>query len=247
MILKGAEHIPKEHPYSNDLDIFGRASIFQYINRTTSEPGSRRLADYLKSPASIAAILKRQIATKELSTKVAWMQDLQAEGRKNKITFSTKKRLEDWMKEPPVLSNFKPWKWLRYLLPAIILIIVALYIVDMVGNNIFYFTLLIFAIIAYQLNKVIAPVHETLSKVADELNTLFSSISLVENESFNSPLLKELKAVFLENNKKASTDILRIKKILDKLDLRYNLVLSLPLNILLLWNLQQVLDLEKWK
>src|SRR5665213_2479605 len=32
----GAEHIPKEHPYSNDLDIFGRASIFQYINRTTS-------------------------------------------------------------------------------------------------------------------------------------------------------------------------------------------------------------------
>jgi len=151
------------------------------------------------------------------------------------------------MKEPPVLSNFKPWKWLRYLLPAIILIIVALYIVDMVGNNIFYFTLLIFAIIAYQLNKVIAPVHETLSKVADELNTLSSSISLVENESFNSPLLNELKAVFLENNKKASADILRIKKILDKLDLRYNLVLSLPLNLLLLWNLQQVLDLEKWK
>ncbi len=243
----GAEHIPKEHPYSNDLDIFGRASIFQYINRTTSEPGSQRLADYLKSPAPVAAILKRQIATKELSTKVAWMQDLQAEGRKNKITFSTKKRLEDWMKEPPVLSNFKPWKWLRYLLPAIILSIVALYIFDEVGNNIFYFTLLIFAIIAYQLNKVIAPVHETLSKVADELNTLSSSILLVENESFNSPLLKDLKAVFLENNKKASTDILRIKKILDKLDLRYNLVLSLPLNLLLLWNLQQVLDLEKWK
>ncbi|MEO8853072.1 MAG: hypothetical protein ABI359_04790, partial [Ginsengibacter sp.] len=243
----GAEHIPKEHPYSNDLDIFGRASIFQYINRTTSEPGSRRLADYLKSPASKEDILKRQIATKELSTKVEWMQDLQAEGKKNKITFSTNKRLEDWMKEPPVLSNFKPWKWLRYLLPAIILIIVALYIFDEVGNSIFYITLLIFAVIAYQLNKVIAPVHETLSKVADELNTLSASISLIENESFNSPLLKDLKAVFLENNKRASADILRIKKILDKLDLRYNLILSLPLNLLLLWNLQQVLDLEKWK
>lgn len=243
----GAEHVPKEHPYSNDLDIFGRASLFQYINRTTSEAGSRRLADYLTSPSSINVILQRQQAAKEISAKITWIQDLMAEGKKNKITFSTKKRLEDWMKEPPVLSNFKPWKWLRYLLPAIILIIVILYIFDTVGNNIFYCTLLIFAVIAYQLNKVIAPVHETLSKVADELNTLSSSISLIENESFNSSLLQDMKAAFLENNKKASADILRIKKILDKLDLRYNLVLSLPLNLLLLWNLQQILDLEKWK
>ncbi len=243
----GAEHIPKEHPYANDLDIFGRASIFQYINRTTSEPGSRRLADYLKSPASINDISKRQFATKELSTKITWVQDLMAEGKKNKITFSTKKRLNDWMKEPPVFSKFRPWKWLRYLLPAIILSIVTLYIFDEVGNTVFYLTLLIFAAIAYQINKVVAPVHEALSKVADELSTLSNSISSIETEQFNSPLLKELKSVFLEKNKKASEDISQIKKILDKLDLRYNLVISLPLNLLLLWNLQQILDLEKWK
>lgn len=243
----GAEHIPKEHPYSNDLDIFGRASIFQYINRTTSEPGSRRLADYLKSPASIDDISKRQIATKELSTKITWVQDLMAEGKKNKITFSTKKRLEDWVKEPPVFSKFRPWKWLRYVLPAIILSVVTLYIFDEVVDTVFYLTLLIFAVIAYQINKVVAPVHEALSKVADELSTLSNSISSIEMEQFDSPLLKDLQSVFLEKNKKASEDILQIKKILDKLDLRYNLVISLPLNLLLLWNLQQVLDLEKWK
>ncbi|MEO6916907.1 MAG: hypothetical protein ABI151_15855, partial [Chitinophagaceae bacterium] len=28
-----------EHPYAEDLDIFGRASLYQYINRTTSEQG----------------------------------------------------------------------------------------------------------------------------------------------------------------------------------------------------------------
>jgi len=243
----GAEHIPKEHPYANDLDIFGRASIFQYINRTTSEPGSRRLADYLKSTASIDDISKRQIATKELSKKINWVQDLMAEGKKNKITFSTKKRLEDWVKEPPVFSKFRPWKWLRYLLPAIILSVVTLYILDKVGDTIFYLTLLIFAVIAYQINKVVAPVHEALSKVADELSTLSNSISSIEMEQFESPLLKDLQSVFLEKNRKASEDILQIKKILDKLDLRYNLVISLPLNLLLLWNLQQVLDLEKWK
>ena len=52
----GIEHIPKEHPYANDLDIFGRASLFQYINRTTSEPGSKKLAEFLKAAAPISVI-----------------------------------------------------------------------------------------------------------------------------------------------------------------------------------------------
>lgn len=243
----GSEHIPKEHPYANDLDIFGRASLFQYLNRTTSEPGSTKLAAYLKFPASIEHISERQISVNELASKISCIQDLQAFGAKNKITFSTKNRLEKWIQEPNVFSAFKPWKWLRYLLPSIIITVVLLYIFDEVGDTVFYITLLIFAVVAYQINKVVSPIHQQLSKVADELSTLSSSILRIEEEKFESPLLKKCQSVFLQKNSKASGDISKIKKILDKLDLRYNLVLSLPLNLLLLWNLQQILDLEKWK
>lgn len=243
----GSEHISKEHLYTNDLDIFGRASLFQYVNRTTSEPGSKQLADYLQYPSSPELILKKQTAIKELSRKTLWLQDIQAFGRKEQITFSTKTRLKEWMQEPPVFLNFKPWKWLRYVLPIIILSVVTLYIFDIVGNAIFYLSLFIFAAIAYQINKIISPLHQKLSKIADELNTLSESIAHIEKEHFESNLLRELQSGFIENNKNASKDIYLIKKILDKLDLRYNLVISAPLNILLLWNLQQVLDLEKWK
>ncbi len=242
----GADHIPRDHPYANDLDIFGRASLFQYINRTTSETGSSLLADFLKYPSNHNDIFQRQNAVKELTKKIAWIQDLQAFGMKKQITFSTKNRLAAWMEEPLIFLNFKPWKWLRYLLPAIIISIVGLYIFDIVGNTLFYLTLLIFAAIAYQINKVIAPMHEKLSKIADELQTLSESIDHIENESFRSPVLQELQSRFIDNNR-ASKEIYQLKKILDKLDLRYNLVLSAPLNILLLWNLQQALDLEKWK
>jgi hypothetical protein len=243
----GSQHIPKEHLYSNDLDIFGRASIFQYLNRTSSEPGSKRLAEFLKSPASISDITERQNAIKELSQKPWWIQELQSVGEKNKITFSTIERMKRWMKETPVFSDFKPWQWLRYLLPLIILSIVTLYIFKVAGESLFYIGLLLFAVIAYQINKYVAPIHEQLSKVAEELNTLSASISLIEKENFESPLLKSLQSAFLYQNKKTSEDILNVKKILDRLDIRYNIVLSLPLNILLLWNLQQALDLEKWK
>jgi DNA mismatch repair ATPase MutS len=243
----GSQHIPKDHPYSNDLDIFGRASLFQYINRTTSEPGSTQLADYLKFPSAPEQIKPRQQAIKELSNKTLWIQDMQALGKKESITFSTQNRLKEWMKEPTSFLQFKPWQWLRYVLPVIILSIVTMYIFDIVGNTIFYLGLFIFAAIAYQINKIIAPLHEQLSKIANELNTLSESIAHIEKEHFESPLLKQLQSCFIEKNKKASEDIYAIKKILDKLDLRYNLVISAPLNILLLWNLQQVLDLEKWK
>lgn len=243
----GNEHIPPDHLYANDLDIFGKASLFQYISRCSSEMGSSQLAEYLKFPAVTNLILQRQIGVKELAKKIEWIQDLQAKGKEKQIKFITKHRLDNWIAEPPVFSKFKPWRWLRYLLPAIIISIVTMYIFDAVSSGIFYFFLLLYAAIAYQINKYVAPVHETLSKIADEIDTLSVSIEHIENATFESPLLKELQSALFHQNKNVSQDITRLHKLLDRLDLRYNLVLSLPLNILLLWNLQQMLDLEKWK
>lgn len=243
----GNQYAPADHLYSNDLDIFGRASLFQYINRAASEMGNSSLADYLQHPTSQELILQRQLTIKELSGETQWRQQLQALGREKQILFSTKQRLENWVKEAPVFSQFKPWKWLRYLLPVIILSVVTLYIFDMVPSGVFYFFLLLFAIVAYQINKIIAPIHEKLSKMADELDVLSVSIRHIETGNFESSLLRDLQMNFIQQNKKASQEIRIIKRILDKLDLRYNLVISAPLNILLLWNLQQVLDLEEWK
>ena len=243
----GNQHIPADHLYANDLDIFGTASLFQYINRTTSEMGSSQLAGYLEFPAEPGFILQRQIAVKELSKKIEWMQDLQAKGKEKQITFSTKNRLDNWIVEPPVFSRYKPWKWLRYLLPTIIISVVTLYIFDVAASGVFYFFLFVFAAIAYQINKIVAPLHEKLSKIAAELEILSQSIGHIESATFESTLLSQLQSVFFHQNKNVSQDITSLRKLLDKLDLRYNLVISLPFNILLLWNLQQVLDLEKWK
>lgn len=243
----GSEHVPQDHLYANDLDIFGKASLFQFINRTESEMGSRQLAQYLQFPAEPKLIIDRQVAAKELSQKIEWIQDLQAKGKEKKITFSTKYRLENWIAEEPVFSKFKPWKWLRYLLPVIIISVVALYIFDAVPSSVFYFFLFLFAAIAYQINKYVAPVHDQLSKIAAQIETLSAGIEHIENATFECDLLKRVQSNLYHQNKNVSDDITRLRKLLDKLDLRYNLVISAPLNILLLWNLQQMLDLEKWK
>ena len=48
----GAEFFDATHDFTADLDIFGEKSLFAYINRTATEAGRRRLADWV-APAAL--------------------------------------------------------------------------------------------------------------------------------------------------------------------------------------------------
>jgi len=244
---EGRQFIDNEHLYANDLDIFGRASLFQYINRTGSEMGEQTLADWLLHPADISIIQERQNAVKELASQTGWRQELQAIGKETKIAASTRERLQSWFSQPNIFMNSRWWKWLRFLLPAIIISVVTLYFSDEVSLQVLISFLLVFFWIAYYLAKKVKPFHEQLSMMVAELDVLSSSIRLLEKTTFHAPYLGEIQQHYRTGNNKASSELKELKNILDRLDLSYNLVLTGPLNILLLWNLQQAIALEKWK
>ena len=243
----GNAYTPPNHFYANDLDITGHASLFQFCNRTISWMGSSRLAAWLLAPAPASDIPLRQEAIRELTTKRSTGQLLQASGRDNPVQEKTFLRLSSWLKEGASFSDNPLWTWLRILVPVIMSSVTVAVIFDIIPLNVFYGFLFIAAVLAYQLNKKVAPVHDKLSKMVDELSSLSEGIALIEGEDFKSSLLNDLRNCFVSDNTNASQRLGKLKKILDRLDLRYNIVVSAPLNLLFLWNLQQVLDLEKWK
>ena len=243
----GEKYKPHTHEYANDMDLFGTASLFQFLNRTTSAFGAEKLANWLLYPSNKNTILQRQNAVKELVNKKYFCQNLQAIGKETSIQKSTLLNLEKWMQQPTILAQFNHWKWLRYLLPATMISICILYVMDIVGDNLFYPALFLSAVIAFQINKIVAPLHNQLSALVNDLQILAQSILCIEKEKFDADLLKNLQGNLKANNKNVSTKIVALKSILDKLDLRFNIVLTIPLNLILHWNLQQVLDLEKWK
>ena len=61
------------HFYSLDIDLFGRGSFFQFINRTTSNEGAQELANALMAN-KVDDIEFRQEAIKDLSSKTKWRQ-----------------------------------------------------------------------------------------------------------------------------------------------------------------------------
>ncbi|MFZ1530037.1 MAG: hypothetical protein WAT19_14875 [Ferruginibacter sp.] len=244
----GKGYLPKEHFYANDLDIFGHASLFQYTNRTISEPGANLLANWLLQPANTDHILKRQEAAKELSSKPLWMQLLCAYGNEHPIRDNTVKNFENWLQQPTLFLQFRHWQWIRYVLPVIAVGITLLVIFSYLPLSSLYTTLFLMGVVAFQINKILAPVHNQLSRMVDEMETFSASIGHVEKEQFNTAFLQQLQQAFIQaNNATASQKISHLKNILEKLDMRYNLVMAAPLNLLLQWNLQQVLELEKWK
>ena len=243
----GSQYNPKEHYYANDLDIFGRASLFQFLNRTTSEPGGSTLANWLLNPSDADTLRQRQCAVRELSTLNEWRQELQATGRETSIQFSTLHRLVNWCSQKPFFSHFSSWRWLRYVLPAIILSVTALTIFDFVSMGILLIFLFAYAVIAFFINKKVVLVHNQLSKIVEEVDVLSNSIRLIEQAIVKSELLVNLQSEFGAADRKASAVLRQLKIFLDRLDMRYNIVLAAPLNLFLLWDLQQVLNLEEWK
>lgn len=247
IFANGQSFLLKDHPYAADLDIFGENSLFQFLNRTTSEPGSAVLADFLQKKAEKNIITDRQMAVKELSTDNDWAKKFQTTGSLNPFSNLSGERLLNWCNQKPYFLTFRPWQILRYMMPAIVISVIVLYIFGYANNAVFYSTLLLAAIINYQIGKVVGPIHQELTEMDRQLKGLSGQIELVEQKKFQAVLLIQLQQHFLHHNVAASTAIKRLTKLMSRLDLRYNLVISAPLNLVLFWNLQQILNLEKWK
>ncbi|MGB8190956.1 MAG: hypothetical protein WCF67_03510, partial [Chitinophagaceae bacterium] len=261
----GAQLQPAHHPYSQDLDVFGHASLFQYLHRTTSEQSAQLLANWLLQPADKETILARQQAAKELRDQSEWRQELQARGHLNPLSYSTQHSLAAWLSQPAGFAN-TAWKIARFILPAISLTLLVLYTFDLILPGYFWLGVLIFFAVSGYISKLATPQYVQLSKHITQLETLSKTLQWIENASFTSPLLTQLKHSLNTNIENANADnaqrirnpkhqtrnlpsqhVKSLKRILDRMDYRLNPLVFVPLNIFLFWDLQQVLQLEKWK
>ena len=242
----GLEYKPAVHDYANDLDIFGKASLYQYINRTTAEQAGQLLSEWLLAPAANEAIIARQEAVKELNQKQEWRQQLQAIGTAKKMTIETERRIERWLQEENKFSG-TVWKVIRVLYPIITLSILFLFLINVIPTSLFTLLFVLFIAVSSFLSKIVTPVYNQLTKITGEVETLSDSILHIEKEKFNTNLLQRLQLSFQQGDLKASGTILQLKSILDRFDFRLNIVVFVPLNAFLLWDLQQILLLEKWK
>jgi hypothetical protein len=249
----GLDLQPPHHPYAHDLDIMGKASLFQYIHRTTSEQGHQLLANWLLQPGDETSIQQRQEAAKELRPQQEWLQQLRAYGSTNALNTSIQQSLAYWLQQPHHFRGRKVWQLARYLLPAISIGLLLLYITDIARPALFYSMLLVFFAVSGYISKLVTPQYLQLSKHITQFETLSQSLQWIESATFKCELLaqlqKQLESPHSDSTlaKPASKQVQALKQILDRMDYRLNPLVFIPLNIFLSWDLQQVIQLEQWK
>jgi hypothetical protein len=243
----GSNFSPALHDYANDLDLFGKASIFQYINRCSSEQGKILLANNLLNPLKISEIEQRQEAVKELAPKLEWRQQLQSLSEQTVITTITEQKTAQWLAEEEKHFTHPAWKVVVWIYTVGTLASAAATIMGYLPSGTFLFLFgLYFAVSLFLSRNTIKP-YLQLSKIVAEVTILEKLINWIENENFTSSLLIGMKEKIQTNNEKASTRIKGLKSILDKFDLRLNIVGPLFLKSFSLWDVRQMIALNEWR
>ena len=238
---------PPHHSYAGDLDIFGEYSIYQYINRSTSEQAKHLLAKRLLQPLTKDDIEREQQAVKEATNAIDWRQQLCADGIESALTISTQQRIEAWMKQPSAFHQ-PLWKWVGIIFPIISMSTVLLYVYDVITASTFYLAIAVFFLFAFSLSKKVHPVWALLSRIANETGTIQRLLTQIEAPAFTNKKYTAIKSSLAgENGNYASAQVKELKTILNRFDVRLIVFAFFFLNTLFLWDLQQVLALNRWK
>ena len=232
-----------QHYYSLDIDLFGRGSFFQFINRTRINEGAERLAEALKAN-QIEDIELKQNAIKELAEKPEWQQQFSAVATLIEAETPAQKIIS-WL-NTHVTFLPKTMKWLPLAFSLASLVVVGLGMFKIIDLGFVGYWLLFGLMITGLYLKKINVLASNTDKVRDTFRQYALLLNLIEDETFSSQLLKNKQETIKQEGKKASQLFSQFSKHLDALDNRNNLISAIFANGFFLSDLKNAYKIEQW-
>ena len=231
------------HFYSLDIDLFGRGSFFQFINRTVINEGAQQLSTALKAN-DIQNIEKKQNAIKELASKTEWRQLYSATASLIAVETSAK-TIINWLKTH---QSFLPKtiKWLPYAFFGGTIVMFTLFFLERINIGFLGYWLLFGLFITGAYLKKINELSFHTAKVKETFKQYTLLLKQIENETFTSKLLSEKQKNIRSESEKASDIFIKLSNALDALDNRNNLISAIFGNGFLLTDLKNSYKVEQW-
>jgi hypothetical protein len=241
----GKAFLDPAHFNSYDLDLFGEGSVFQFLNRTSTQSGRQRLAQWLKNPLlQKNDIEKRQEAIKELSSIPDWRLHFLATGKLFQENEEMNEEIRRWSDTTLKINHPARILSLIYILPALT---VGAAIYALAGSTSLPFILAVFTQwgILYLYRKKVAAFNIIFGRKSELLGKYMQMLEFVENHSFQAPFLVNLRNKVTIPGK-ASHIFSQLKNRVNQLEYRNNLVVNLVLNSIFLWDVRCIYKLWNW-
>ena len=231
------------HAYSLDIDLFGRGSFFQYINRTTINEGTQSLVNCLLAN-DITNIEARQNAIKELADEPEWRQYYSGVAQGVKVEHSAKSIIE-WLKDyKPFLNATLYWLTIGFSVASVALLVLGF--TEIIPIKYAGYWLLLGLAITGRFLKSINNVAQNTEKAKDTFRQYALLLKEIEQKEFQSELLQQQQQKIQSEGEKASQIFTKFSKALDALDNRNNFISAIFGNGYLLWDIRQTYRVEQW-
>ncbi|MEO7189606.1 MAG: DNA mismatch repair protein MutS [Vicinamibacterales bacterium] len=239
----GDEFKPEGHLYADDLDIFGRGSVFELLATTRTRAGEATLAAWLLAPAPVEEIRSRQVAVRELAERLDLRETVAVLGDQLRVGVDAA-LLRRWAASPLTLHGLG----VRL---ALVLLVLAT-----IGSLAWWARTgvgaLAMAVLFVQLGAAqwfkqrVVAVIDAVDEPAHDLDLLVGLLRTIEREHFTAPRLVALQEAIGRDGHRASAEIGRLSQLVAVLASRRNVLFAFPA-ALLLWATQWSFAIEAWR
>lgn len=245
---EGSEFVDAGHPYSYDLDLFGRKSLFQALGRTCTHIGKQTLATWMQHHLTEkAAIETRQESIRDMSRRMEFREAFRVTGSINRGADSDEEEISRWSQTPSVLQHLWWVKLCLWAVPGINILLLALGLLNILSLSWFGMMFTVFVILSFGLIQRVTLIQESYGKKLKTLNRYARLITLAKGETWQAPALRELTDKLDIDGHSPAEALTQLSKELDRLDLRNNQLLYVILEGSMFFQLRQIVRIERWK
>ncbi len=244
--LRSTFRAEADHPYAGDLDLFGRASLFHWLETVTTSMGETMLRDWLLAPAAAPVVQARQAAVAELAPLIDLRDDLALRGRRMGNTRPDPAPFLAWAEASPWLPARRGlvWAgrvsvvglWASIIAGALGLLPLPLWPIFLIGNGIVLLFLLRGAV---QVLNGVAGSAVAFRPYADALQ-------LLAEAQFTAPALQQIQATLQTDGHAAHVHMRRLHTRIGWRFPQQSMLYGL-IQLLTLWDVQVLALLEGWQ
>jgi hypothetical protein len=233
-----------KHVYADDLDLFGRGSLFELLSTARTGAGERTLAEWLLQPGEREEVAARQEAVGELRPRVDLREQIALMGEDIRAAVDAR-ALAVWGTGAAV-GFFKGARVVAFLLASAAVVTLGGFFAQRFTLAPFLCVVLAEMIFSFTIRPRVGQVAEAVSAPAHDLRMLALLLERLEREEFGSARLKRLAGDLAVEGRTASERIKRLTRLIELLDSSENMFFR-PIAAMLLWNAQFAMAVEAWR
>ena len=249
----GERFLDERHLYANDLDLFGRGSLFELLSLARTRAGEERLAEWLKQPASLEEVRARQDAVAELTPALDLREAVALAGADVRAGVDSD-ALVAWAEGAPTLRR----TWLRGVAAALTAAAIGTAAYGALAGNYAYLiaVLLLEAVFSIPQRRRLQQALHAAEGPARDLDVLAHVLDHLEREDFRTARLTALRRQLDTRSRTApagqgagvpaSVAIRRLHRLVELHDWQHNQFFA-PVAAALLWGTHLAWAIERWR